>query len=99
MTENRHGMDEFNTRLSKVEQKLESQQNEMREFKDMFHEHNVQERSDRKEIIRNLKDNKDSIECIKRSLAKFDGWKGGVLFTVAVVGGLIALAFKKLFGG
>ena len=90
--EHRHGMSEFHSRMAVMETKVQSMQNEISEFKRDFHDHDEQEARDRKEIISQL-------GSIQNRLSKFDGWKGGVLFAVAIVGGLLALAFKKLFGG
>ena len=90
--EHRHGMSEFHSRMSVVETKVESMQSEIREFKEDFHDHDVIERQDRKDIINELK-------TIRGQLNRFDGWKAGVVFALMTVGALVALAFKKLFGG
>lgn len=100
--EHRHGMTEFHTRLTRVEERAKSMQSELTDFKRDFHEHHTQEREDRKEI---LKEQKATVEClneIKTQLGEMRGWKigfrAGVTFVIMFVGGMLTLTIKKLLG-
>ena len=100
--EHRHGMDEFNGRLSKVEAKLDSHQAELKEFKVDFHDHDVTERQDRIRIIDRLDKNQACIQQIKQSLSEMKGFKAGMKAGAALLmlffGGVLTLAIKRLLG-
>ena len=100
--EHRHGMMEFHSRLTRVESKVESLQSEITGFKTDFHDHDVTEREDRKEIIRQQKETGAKLECIKQHLAEMRGFKAGMkagaVAIVMVFGGIATLALKKLLG-
>ena len=100
--EHRHGMDEFNGRLAKVEAKQDSLQREVFEFKSDFHDHDVTERQDRQRIIERLDKNQQCTQQIKQTLSEMKGFKAGMKAGAALLmlffGGVITLAIKKLLG-
>lgn len=100
--EHRHGMIEFHSRLVKVETKQDSIQQELREFKDIFRRHDIEEAGDRQKLLDSLKSHGETLGEVKSTLAETKGFKNGAkaaaLAIVMLFGGLITLALKKWFG-